>query len=98
MRRSKPEIYVNILQVLAFHGPLAPTHIVHKAKMNYSALRGYMNSLVKQNLVEKRTLGDENVEYAITKRGWSVLKCLRDDEYQTKPIELFSQTSQKTTN
>ncbi len=75
MRRSKPEIYVDILKVLALHGPLMLTHIVYKAKVNCSVLKQYLNFLIKQNLVEERKVGKKKVEYAITKRGRRILKC-----------------------
>jgi len=74
VRRSKPEICVDILKVLALHGPLKPTHITYKAKVNFNLLKQHLDFLIKQNLVKKRTVGKKKAVYAITKRGIRVLR------------------------
>jgi len=78
MRRSKLEMYIDILKVLAHHGPLKLTHIMYKANVNCSVLKQYLDFLIKQNLVEERTAGKRRVVYAITQRGISVLKHFRE--------------------
>jgi predicted transcriptional regulator len=37
MRRSKLEMYIDILKVLAHRGPLKLTHIMYKANVNSSS-------------------------------------------------------------
>lgn len=81
MRRSKPQIYVDVLKVLALHGPLKVTHIMYKARVNCSALSQHLDFLIKHNLVEERRVGKKKVVYAITKRGRGVLKCVWKEEY-----------------
>ena len=78
MRRSKLEIYVDILKVLAQKGPLKLTHIMYKANVNCSVLKEYLDFLLKQNLVEERTIGKRRVVYAVTQRGITVLKYFRE--------------------
>jgi predicted transcriptional regulator len=78
MRRSKLEMYVDILKVLAHRGPLKLTHIMYKANVNCSVLKQYLDFLIKQNLVEERTAGKRRVVYAITQRGITVLKHFRE--------------------
>ncbi len=78
MRRSKLEMYIDILKVLAHHGPLKLTHIMYKANVNCSVLKQYLDFLIKQNLVEERTAGKRRVVYAITQRGITVLKHFRE--------------------
>jgi len=78
MRRSKLEMYIDILQVLAHRGPLKLTHVMYKANVNCSVLKDYLDFLVKQGLVEERTLGKRRVVYAITQRGITVLKYFRE--------------------
>jgi predicted transcriptional regulator len=51
MRRSKLEMYVDILKVLAHRGPLKLTHVMYKANVNCSVLKEYLDFLIKQNLV-----------------------------------------------
>jgi predicted transcriptional regulator len=78
MRRSKLEMYVDILKVLAHRGPLKLTHVMYKANVNCSVLKEYMDFLIKQALVEERTIGKRRVVYAITQRGITVLKYFRE--------------------
>ncbi|MEM2419774.1 MAG: winged helix-turn-helix domain-containing protein [Candidatus Bathyarchaeia archaeon] len=78
MRRSKLEMYIDILKVLAHRGPLKLTHIMYKANVNCSVLKEYLDFLIKQNLVEERTVGKRRVVYAITPRGITVLKHFRE--------------------
>ena len=74
MRRSKLETLIDILNALARLGPLKMTHIMHKANINGSMLRGYLDFLIKQGLIEERTLKRSHAVFAITQRGTTVLK------------------------
>jgi predicted transcriptional regulator len=78
MRRSKLEMYVDILKVLAHRGPLKLTHVMYKANVNCSVLKEYMDFLIKQGLVEERTIGKRRVVYAVTQRGIMVLRYFRE--------------------
>ena len=85
MRRSKLEMYVDILRVMAQRGPLKLTHVMYKANVNCSVLKEYLDFLIEQGLVEERTVGKRRVVYAITQRGITVLKYFRELE-QALPI------------
>ncbi len=78
MRRSKLEMYVDVLKVLARNGPLKLTHIMYKANVNCNVLKGYLDFLIQQNLVEEQILHKKRqkakVVYAITERGRTVLQ------------------------
>ena len=74
MRRSKLETHVAILSVLALTGPLKLTHIMYKANVNCSILNEYLDFLIKQGLVEKRTIEKEHIVFAISQRGKNILK------------------------
>ncbi len=78
MRRSKLEMYVDILTVLAHRGPLKLTHVMYKANVNCSVLKEYLDFLIKQGLVEERTVGKRRVVYAVTQRGITVLKYFKE--------------------
>ena len=78
VRRSKLEMYVDVLKVLARHGPLKLTHIMNKANVNFNVLKQYLDFLVQQNLVEEQALSKKRVVYAITERGRTVLKYFRE--------------------
>ena len=77
MRRSKIEVYVDILKVLTQRGPLKLTHIMYKANLNCSILIQYLDFLIKQELVEERAVGGNSVVYACTARGTRILKTFR---------------------
>jgi len=78
MRRSKLEMYIDILKVLAHRGPLKLTHVMYKANVNCSVLKEYLDFLIQQNLVEEKTMGKKRIVYAITENGLRVLKYFRE--------------------
>lgn len=82
MRRSKLEMYVDILKVLTHNGPLKLTHVMYKANVNCVVLKQYLDFLIQQNLVEEQTMYNKRdktkVVYAITERGRTVLKYFRE--------------------
>jgi predicted transcriptional regulator len=78
MRRSKLEMYVDILKVLAHKGPLKRTHIMCKANINCSVLKEYLDFLIKQGLVGERIAGKGRILFAITERGTTVLRYFRE--------------------
>jgi len=78
VRRSKLEIYFDILKVLARHGPLKLTYIMYMVYVNCSVLKQYLEFLIKQDLVEERIVGKKRVIYAITDRGLAILKYSRE--------------------
>jgi predicted transcriptional regulator len=78
VRRSKLEMYVDILTVLAHRGPLKLTHVMYKANVNCSVLKEHLEFLLKQGLVEERTVGKHRVVFAVTQRGITVLKYFKE--------------------
>jgi predicted transcriptional regulator len=78
MKRSKLEIYVDILEALGQRGPLKVTHIMYKANVNCKVLKDYLDFLVKQKLIEERMVESGKVVYANTTYGTEVLKFFRE--------------------
>jgi predicted transcriptional regulator len=78
LRRSKLELHVAILNVLANKGPLKLTHIIYKANVNCSVLNEYIDFLIKQGLVEKQIIKKERIVYSITQRGRTVMNYFRE--------------------
>jgi len=78
MRRSKMEMYIDILKVLAQNGPLKLTHVMYKANVNCSVLKQNLDFLIKQSLIEEQITHKKRnkikVSYAITERGRTVIK------------------------
>jgi predicted transcriptional regulator len=78
MRRSKLEMHVDILTVLALRGSLKLTHIMYKVNVNCSVLKECLEFLIKQGLVEEKSVGKRRVVYANTQRGLTVLKYFKE--------------------
>ena len=86
MRRSKLEIYIDVLKVLALKGQLKLTHIMYKSNVNCKVLKEQLDFLIKNKLVEERMLRKERVVYGITPKGIQVLKYFREIE-QVFPLK-----------
>jgi len=78
MKRTKLEIYVDILNVLAHGGPMKLTQIINKANVNYSKIKQYIDFLTKLDTVEEQTFKKEHRVFAVTQRGIAVLKYFRE--------------------
>lgn len=78
MQRSKLEMCIDILKVLAQKGPQKLTHIMHKANINCNVLKTNLDFLLAQGLIEERNLGKRNVVYANTPKGIAVLKYFKE--------------------
>jgi predicted transcriptional regulator len=85
MRRSKLEVYVDILKVLVHRGPLKLTYVMYKANVNCGVLKEYLDFLIRQNLVEQRTVRKNRSVFAITHQGIIVVKYFKELE-QVLPI------------
>ncbi len=77
MRRSKLEMYIDILDVLSIK-PLKVTHITYKANINCAVLKETLDFLMTNGLVEERVMNKGKGAYALTKKGLSVLKAFRE--------------------
>ena len=74
MRRSHLEKYIEIIGVLAQNGPLKQTPLMYKANLNCTVIKDDLKFLVKQGLVEERTIEKNKIVFAITQQGINVLK------------------------
>ena len=90
-RRSKLEIYVDILKILAQKGPLRLTRIMYKANVNCTVLKDFLDSLCQQNLAEEQVIQKRKSKktiYGITERGRMALNCFKE-------ISVFFQTTEE---
>jgi predicted transcriptional regulator len=92
VRRSKLEMYVDILNVLANKGPLKLTHIMYKANVNCNILKEYLDFLIKQGLIEKRTITKMRVVFSVTQRGRTVLKYFHE---LTQALPIIEETQKQ---
>jgi predicted transcriptional regulator len=78
MRRSKMEMYIDILKVMAQNGPMKLTHVMYKANVNCSVLKQNLDFLIQQNLIEEQIVHKKRnktkISYAITEKGRTVIK------------------------
>ena len=73
VRRSKLEMNVDILKILASQGPMKLTQLMDKTDLSQSVLKQQLNFLMQQNLVEGQNLNKDKIFYVITGRGLRVL-------------------------
>ena len=78
MRRSKMEMHLDILRILAQKGPLKLTHIMYKANVNCSVLKEYLDFLINEDLIKEKTLKKERIVYELTEKGLKVIKYFRE--------------------
>ena len=90
MRRSKLEMYIDVFTVLSQRGPLKLTHIMYKSNLNCSVLKGYLDFLIKQGLIEERIIGKSRIVYAITQQGKIVLKAFKELKQALPIMEEYS--------
>ena len=74
MRRTEPAIRMDILEALAFHGPLKMTHLTQKAKINFRQLTNFLNNLIADGFVNEKEIDHTNVLYLITTKGLKAFK------------------------
>lgn len=87
MRRSKMEMQLDILKVIAQKGPLKLTHIMYKANVNCCVLKDHVDFLIHQELIEEQTLKREKIVYAITQKGIKVLQYFRELQIMLPVLE-----------
>jgi predicted transcriptional regulator len=73
MRRSKLQIYVDVLEALVFYGPVRVTRISYKANLSYNLLKPILQNMTEKELVEERKLKKNLVVYAVTNTGRATL-------------------------
>ena len=74
MKRSKLEMYVDILKVLAQKGSLPLDHIICQVNVSCNTLKCHLNFLIKQGLIKESVLEKNIVVYSNTNRGAAVIK------------------------
>jgi predicted transcriptional regulator len=78
MRRSKLEMHVEVLDALAFYGPMRLTHITYKANLSYNLLKQVLKELIRNELVEERIVGKNVVVYAATNSARTTLSKFKE--------------------
>ena len=98
-RRSKLEIYLDVLKVIK-EGTKKPTRIMYGANLSWKLLQGILGSMVTQGLIEEIDASHSrdkrsNRLYEITQKGESVIRyferargLIEVDEIEFNPLQL----------
>ena len=78
MRRSKMELYVDVLRALNRWGPLKQTHIMYKANLSSVNVKEFMDLFIEEEIIEKQTTSTKRAVYTITDKGKKILKVFRE--------------------
>jgi len=94
MRRSKLELYTDILQAIVVSGPLKVSWLTLKAKANYVQLKPVLTFLLKKAFVEETKLRDGSAAFGATELGRNVLAKLKqvDQHNELKLHQSISST------
>jgi predicted transcriptional regulator len=87
MRRSKLEMEIDMLSILAQKGPLKVTHLMYKTNVNCDVLSKNLVFLIKQGLIEMRNVGRDSRVYSITALGLTLLKSWKGIKQMLPTIE-----------
>lgn len=71
-KRSRLQIYLNVLKVIA-KGVQKPTNIMYKCNLSWIPLMEILNSLLSQGLIERMDYDKRRI-YEITEKGKNVLR------------------------
>lgn len=77
MPRSNLEIYLNILEALAEYNSLNLTNIMYEANLNNKTVKGYIDFLVTNELVNVTSLNKKRSSYTLTPKGVFLLNVFR---------------------
>jgi predicted transcriptional regulator len=75
-RRTKYEIYAEILEAVLRRGPLPITRIAYGASLPVDRAKRAVQFLVSKGLLKEENIGDMKV-YILTKRGGELLEALK---------------------
>ena len=87
MTRSRLETYLDVLEILAQKGPMDLTYIMCNAHLSCNVIEEYLDFLIKQSLVEERTIFEAGVVFSITQRGTTILKYFRELKQVSSLVE-----------
>lgn len=88
MRRSKLELYLDVLEVFANNRPMRLTSVSLKAKISYELLKKITQKLIADNLVEEHRLKDFIV-YTATPKAKLVLLRLKEVKQSFPSLEEY---------
>ncbi|NIO44029.1 MAG: hypothetical protein GTN36_00540 [Candidatus Aenigmarchaeota archaeon] len=73
-RRTRTQIYIDILRAIRKNnGKLKKTHIVYKANLTHSRLKGYLDFLITKEFIEEKKIRNNNF-FVVTEGGLKFLK------------------------
>jgi len=64
MRRTEPDIRMDILQALTLHGPLKITHLTNKANIGFIKMENFLDNLIAEGLVNERETKNKHILYS----------------------------------
>jgi predicted transcriptional regulator len=81
--QSKLELYLVILKVLRYNGPLTLNHILKKTNLEKTIFNKHIDFLTKQGMIKKQAEKTNNAVFVVTQRGTNVLGYFK--EYARAP-------------
>lgn len=79
MRRSKINIFIDILRLINKKGKTKPTHILYGANLSHIRLKKYLAILLENGFIDQTVEGG-HVYYRLTRKGYEFLNEFRKVE------------------
>ncbi len=84
MHKTKLEIYIDALKIIAKNDSLKTSNVSEELKISSSEGKKCLSFLLNQSLIDKRKLSNNRVVYSIAQRGIKVL--IHFNEQKQLPI------------
>jgi predicted transcriptional regulator len=73
LRRSRLERHIDVLKVIAQHGPIRQTHVMYKANLSWQELKHDLQNLAALGLVTQ-TADRDGLHHSVTPLGRDLLE------------------------
>ena len=87
-KRARIEIISDILLFVKKVGDAKPTNILYKANLSVPLLKGYLNKLIRDDLISRTSNGKKAI-YNITEKGNKFIEILKEMNSMTQIIEIY---------
>lgn len=94
IRRSKIEVFADVMKVVAEEREMRRTRIMYKANLAWKVLKDALDFLERKGMLKSETK-DSGVFVSLTDEGYGVLRRFNElEEVFTRPTVLMSQQEQ----
>ena len=87
MRRTKLEMYIDVLKIVAQSGSLNLSNFARESNISSSGLKKHLDFLLAQGMLEKQKVGKQKTTYSIAEKGIKVLRYFNELKQELQIIK-----------